>query len=86
MRIIKLSTDEFPTVENLLQYFFAELPSRNPKGQFLVTPDRIALDAFNLGERLVFTHKAKVVFSAISKTSLIPYDGKEKIKYQAILF
>ena len=64
MRIIKLSTEEFETFEDVVHFFEEDLPQRKPPGKFLLPPGWIAEDGLQCGETLLFTHLATVCYSA----------------------
>ncbi len=68
MRIVKLSDNEFASGEDVKKYFEEELRSRHPPGKFLVTKGRIARNTLDPGERLIFTYRGHVIYTAIAKT------------------
>src|SRR5687767_14546303 len=77
MRIVKLSDVEprFATLDGVRSFFFEVLPPRTPPGKFFVTPNRISPDGLNSGEPLIFTYKARVVFTAHAGSELVRNDG-----------
>lgn len=80
MRIVKLSTREFPDLGSVRAFFQSVLPSRTPQGRFFVTADRIArAGGLAPSDYLVFTFKGRIVFSARSRTALYPnaYEHRE---------
>src|SRR5438874_2374672 len=79
MRIVKLSTGEFPNASNVRQFFLEDLPKRNPKGKFRITPGRIA--QLGDGERLIFTHKARVVFTGLASSNVLESSDDQRQKY-----
>lgn len=83
MRIVKLSNAEkrFDTLDGVRRFFFEELPRRTPPGMFQVTPRRISLDGLSKGERLLFTYRARIVFTALAASRLVPNVGNESRKY-----
>jgi len=82
MRFIKLSTDEFPTEEDLQEYFSDELPSREPPGRFVFPMGRIGEDGLRAGETLVFTYEARIRYVAEAKTGVLKNaDDPETAEY-----
>src|SRR5262245_49071892 len=81
MRVIKLSQEEpigFATLAGVQSFFRGEISQGKP---FLVTPGRIAQDAFTPGERLVFAYQGRVVFTAQAGTGLLRNEGDERQTY-----
>ena len=71
MRIIKLSKEQFPTLNDARRFFRQELKGRNPPGKFRVTPGRIARkNGLQPAEPLVFTYDAQIIFAARAKSGL----------------
>jgi len=81
MRIIKLSTKEFGTAEEVVEFFEDDLPQRKPPGRFQVTRGRIAEDKFDEGEPLVFSFLGEVMYTARAGTELLKNDDKWRRKY-----
>lgn len=81
MRIIKLSKDEFPTLDRVRDFFWDEIRQLTPPGKFEVTHRRIAQDGLAPGEHLVFTYQTRVVFTARAESDLRPNDDEEQQKY-----
>jgi hypothetical protein len=72
MRVVKLSSEEFQSPNNVRRFFVQELSRRTPPGKFRVTPGRIARkDGLRRGEFLLFTHKAQIVFTACANSGLV---------------
>ncbi len=84
MRIVKLSTNPptgFATLDGVRRFFFTDIRERKPPGRFDVTPGRIAQDGLVSGEALVFTYKARVVFTARVGSGLMPNEDEERQQY-----
>lgn len=83
MRIVKLSNAEkrFVTLDGVRRFFLEELPLRTPPGKFQVTPRRIAQGGLIKDERLLFTYRARIVFTALAESGLVPSVGNESQKY-----
>ena len=83
MRIIKLSdTDpDMKTVFDVRKYFKKKLQARKLKGQFLLTATRIKEGGVEPGEKLVFTYRSQLVFSALAASGRIAYEGEEASEY-----
>lgn len=81
MRIVKLSKTEFATLDKVRSFFFGKIRNRTPPGKFDVTLGRIAQDGLEPGEPLVFTYQARVVFTALAASELVPNDDDETQKY-----
>lgn len=77
MRVVKLSSDEFPNLESARSFFQSALPVRSPRGKFCVTDARISpKGGLAPGDYLVFTHKSRIVFTARSGSRLLPNRGE----------
>ncbi|WFU49148.1 hypothetical protein [Sinorhizobium terangae] len=88
MRIVRLSTREFPDLESVRAFFQSELPSRTPQGRFFVTADRIARTrGLAPSDYLVFTFKGRIVFTARSGSRLLPnaFEHRETHPYYFVL-
>jgi len=81
MRIVKLSQEEFATLDCVRRFFMDEIRHRTPPGKFRVTPGRIARAALEFGEPLVFTYEARVVFTALAGSELLSNDDQQRQKY-----
>jgi hypothetical protein len=83
MRIVKLSDAEtgLGTLDGVRRFFLEELRHRMPPGKFQVTPGRIAQDGLSPGELLLFTYRARIVFTARAGSGLEPSHGDESQKY-----
>jgi hypothetical protein len=68
MRLVKLSTDEFPEETDLHTYFREELPARNPPGLFLFG-HQIASDGLEVGETLLFCYRGNIRYVATVETT-----------------
>jgi hypothetical protein len=68
VRLIKLSTNEFPGEANLLTYFAQELQDRKPPGLFRLPTGWIGKDALHEGETLLFSYRNRLRFVAKAKT------------------
>ncbi|NIP22739.1 MAG: hypothetical protein GWO38_02710 [Phycisphaerae bacterium] len=58
MRIVKLSEDIFPELEDVIVFFRDYLPERTPPGKFRITEGRIAQDGLEPGERFYINFNA----------------------------
>jgi len=67
MRLVKLSTNTFAEEDDLVAYFGEELPARNPPGLFMFR-NRIAKDALNPGETVLFSYRGRLRFVAQAET------------------
>jgi hypothetical protein len=67
MRLVKLSTDEFPEESDLLAYFDQELPARKPPGLFRFR-GHIAEEALDPGETVLFSYRGRLRFVARAET------------------
>ena len=84
MRIVKLSTNPptgFATLDDVRQFFLTDIGQRTPPGRFDVTPGRIAPEKLDLGEALVFTYQARVVFTARAGSGLIQNEDERRQTY-----
>ncbi|MBZ9960617.1 hypothetical protein [Mesorhizobium sp. BR1-1-14] len=73
MRIVKLSTAEFPDLGKVREFFQSKLEARAPQGKFRVTAARISRQkGLDPDDYLVFTYKGRVVFTARSGSRLLP--------------
>src|SRR5690554_4052753 len=84
MRIVKLGTRPptgFATLDDVRRFFFTEIRERNPPGRFDVTPGRIAQNGLELDEALVFTYRARVVFTARAGSGLLPNVDEDRHEY-----
>lgn len=64
MRIIKVSTQEFETEDEVISFFEEDLPNRTPRGQFRIPAGWIAEDRLEVGEPLLFSFEGEVLYSA----------------------
>jgi len=71
MRLIKLSTIEFPKEKDLQTYFNKELKSRKPVGLFRFQSGWIAKGALYEGETLLISYRNRLRFVAKTKTERI---------------
>jgi hypothetical protein len=62
MRIVKMSTEEFDTVDEIVSYFEEELPERG--GKFRIPAGWIAEDGLKKGEPMFFSYQGTVFYSA----------------------
>lgn len=90
MRIVKLSKEEFGTLQDVRSFFLDKddkdgIRRRKPPGKFRVTKGRIAPGALEVGEPLVFTYEARVVFTARAGNKLVPNNDQEREKYPSYL-
>ena len=76
MRIIKLSKDKFSALRDVQDFFREDLPQFNPPGKFRITKRRIASDALDVDEQLVFTYKARPVYTATVESGIEPSDDE----------
>jgi hypothetical protein len=67
MRLVKLSTDEFPEESDHLAYFNRELPARRSPGLFRFK-GRIAEEALDPGETVLFSYRGRLRFVAQAET------------------
>jgi hypothetical protein len=67
MRLVKLSTDEFPEDHDLIAYFRDVLPARNPPGLFFLG-HQIGGDALEPGETLLFCYRGNIRYVAKAET------------------
>jgi hypothetical protein len=68
MRLVKLSTDQFPEETDLLAFFDQKLPARNPPGLFRFAKRRIAEGSLAPGETVLFSYRGHLRFIAQTKT------------------
>jgi hypothetical protein len=81
MRIVKLSTAEFPTLADVKRFFLADISLRTPPGKFRVPPGWIAEDKIEPNEPLVFTYETKVVFTARAGSGLLQNEDDQRARY-----
>ena len=81
MRIIKLSTKEFKTLDEVIEWFKNDLPSRIEPGMCQITHGRIAKDKLNPGEPLLFTFQSRVVFLARTASGLRANYDEYQVRY-----
>ena len=81
MRIVKLSKQISPTRDSVRHVFLNEIPRRKPSGKFRVTSRRIAQDALDRGEPLVFSYQSRAMFTANAGSELIPNDDEARTTY-----
>ncbi len=81
MRIVKLSTMEFDTLNDVRRFFIDDLRCGELPGKFRVTAGRIAQDGLAPGEPLLFTHRMRIVFTARAASGLVPNDDAQKQRY-----
>jgi hypothetical protein len=80
MRIIKLSTDEFETPEAFDHYIRTRLPARTPPGLF-VCGLQLGKNGLEVGERLVFTLQAQVIYIARAASGVMDNIGPNRDQY-----
>jgi len=80
MRFVKLGKEEFQTLDDVRRVFRQDLPARDPPGKFRVKP-RHSHDKLAVGEPLVFTYQARVVFTARAGSTLLPNEDDEREKH-----
>jgi hypothetical protein len=80
MRFVKLGKVEFKTLDDVRRVFRQDLPNRKPPGKFRVKP-RHANDKLAFDEPIVFTYRARVVFTARAGSTLLPNDDDEHEKH-----
>lgn len=68
MRLIKLSTDEFPEEADLQAYFTQVLPNRQPPGLFRLPRGWIGEDGLDVGETLLFSYRGRLRFVGEAET------------------
>lgn len=61
MRLVKLSTSEFPEIDNVHDFFKDDLPQREPPGKFLFPRGWIAEDGLDASELILFSFMGRVV-------------------------
>ncbi len=66
MRIVKLSADEFPDLEDVDWFFEEELAAREPRGKFRIPRGWIAADGLQPGEPILFSYRSIVRYSALA--------------------
>ena len=71
MRVVKLSKDEFSTIQRVQDFFSKEIPRREPPGKFRVPKGWIAPKKFSESERLLFQYDAIIIKSSTSKSKLM---------------
>ncbi len=80
MRVVKLSKEEFSELEDVRR-FFRNLLKRNPPGKFRITKGRIAKNALEPGEKILFSYSRRVYFIAQSASSRLKNEDKYQNKY-----
>lgn len=80
MRIVKLSQEEFPTLKDIRDYFEKYLPDTNPLGKIRMTSGRIAQNALELDEVLLFSYKGAICYIARSASGRLK--NKDKYRYE----
>lgn len=83
MRIIKLSSSDpdMSSIEAVHEYFNEKLANRKPQGQFLLTKGKIKPDGLFVGEFVVFTYKAQLVYIVAVNQEVTPNTGSDKKDY-----
>jgi len=83
MRIIKLSNKDrdFATYGDVRSFFYEVVKHRKPPGRFRVTANKIKKDGLFHGEPLLFTYQARIVFTARTRSGLLPNDDEGHLKY-----
>lgn len=84
MRIIKLGTEEFGTFDEVENYFYVTLlmEERNPKGKFrLPNGNLISENGLSVGERILFSYKKIVCFTAVAKAGRLDNNDEYAGKY-----
>jgi hypothetical protein len=77
MRIIKLSKDEFNTLDDVLNFFQSELYDRKPEGQFRLPSNKL----IEKDELLLFSYEKIVRFTGISKTEVLENNDEFSADY-----
>jgi hypothetical protein len=83
MRIIKLSPSDpdMPSIEAVHEYFNEKLANREPQGRFSLTKGKIKPDGLSIGELVVFTYKAQLVYIAMVSQEVTPNADSDKEDY-----
>lgn len=81
MRIIKLSEEEFSDLQDVQEFFRDDLPHREPRGKFRITPGRIAKDGLQSDEQLLFSYKGVIYYVALSATGRLDNDDECQDEY-----
>lgn len=81
MRIIKLSTEEFETIKDVVTYFEEHLPSTNPPERFRITERRITEDGLEIGEPLLFSYQTTVLFTAEAASGRLDNNDEKSDTY-----
>ncbi|MDM8524774.1 hypothetical protein QUF80_15505 [Desulfococcaceae bacterium HSG8] len=82
MRIIKLSKEEFPSLNKVKEFFYEYLPSTTPVGKFMLTKRRIAKKGLEQGEKILFSYDSTIRYIAqTASTVLRNEDEKYREKY-----
>lgn len=80
MRIIKMSEQEFATLEACVDFFESELFGAK-NGYFSIPPGHIAAESLKEGEPLVFSYRKKVRYIAVAGTGLTNNTGPDHRDY-----
>lgn len=83
MRIVKLSSSDpdMVTIEAVHEYFNDKLAARQPQGKFLLTKGRIKSDGLSIGEIVVFTYKANLVYFAFVSQEVTQNEDPDSSEY-----
>ncbi len=81
MRVVKLSEEIFPELENVMMFFRDDLPERNPPGKFRITERRIAQDGLEPGEEILFSYNGQIYFIAQSSTGRLENEDEHQNEY-----
>src|SRR5262245_46714124 len=81
MRLIKLSKEEFPSLDEVRDFFNHDIRGMTPSGKFRVPSGWIAQDALEAGEALIFAYQSRAVFTARAGSELRPNDDEWHERY-----
>lgn len=81
MRIVKLSEDIFPELEDVMVFFRDYLPERTPPGKFRITEGRIAQGGLEPGEEILFSYNGRIYFIAQSATGRLKNEDEHQNEY-----
>ncbi len=81
MRIIKLGTVEFPSIEDVRRYFENDLPRKEPPGKFRIPQNLIGKNGLKKGEKLLFSYRGTICYLAMANSGRINNTDKRQKKY-----
>jgi len=81
MRIVKLSEEKFPKLQDVEKFFRNRLPHWNPPGKFRITEGRIAKNGLQPGEEVLFSYNGMIYYIARSATGRLRNEDEYQNEY-----